>query len=143
MLGVEGALKYNAISGTCRIVQTIDLSHLVGKPWRPDWTCWSGIVVPVYREFLGVDLPAYDTIPATDPKAVIPAVRRFFRGWQTIPNGSERSMDVVLFDHGTHCGLVLARNQMLHLERGKTSVTEPYRGPMWGSRIAGFYRLAP
>jgi cell wall-associated NlpC family hydrolase len=99
-------------------------------------------VVPVYRECLNVDLPAYDTIPPTDPRAVIPAVRRFFRGWQTIENGRERPMDVVLFDHGTHCGLVLDRGRMLHMERGKTSVVEPYRGPVWNSRVTGFYRLA-
>lgn len=126
-----------------------DLSHLVGRQWSPDWTCWSGIVVPVYRDFLGVDLPAYDTIPATDPKAVIPAVRRFFRGWQAIQDGSERPMDVVLFDHGTHCGLVLGRNLMLHLEHGFDRHGHPflsevvsYRGPRWSARIAGFHRLA-
>lgn len=119
-----------------------DLSAYVGANWSPDWTCWSGIVVPIYREFLGVDLPAYDTIPATDPRAVIPAVRRFFRGWQHIPDGSERPMDVVLFDHETHCGLALPRNQMLHLERGKTSVVTSYRSPLWAARIVGFRRLA-
>lgn len=120
----------------------IDLSCYIGRAWSPDWTCWSGIVVPVYREFLGVDLPAYDTIPATDPRAVIPAVRRFFRGWQSIEDGRERSMDVILFDHQTHCGLVLGRNQMLHLEQGKTSVITSYRSPVWNARIAGFRRLA-
>jgi cell wall-associated NlpC family hydrolase len=120
-----------------------DLSAYVGRQWRLDWTCWSGIVVPVYREFLGVDLPAYDTIPPTDPKAVIPAVRRFFRGWQTIEDGRERPMDVVLFDHGTHCGLVLDRGRMLHLEQGKTSVVTSYRSPLWASRIVNFHRLAP
>ena len=120
----------------------IDLNAYVGRQWSPGWTCWSGIVVPVYREHLGVDLPAYDTIPPTEPKAVIPAVRRFFRGWQPIEDGRECPMDVVLFDHGTHCGLVLGRNNMLHLERGKTSVVTSYRGAYWSSRIAGFYRLA-
>jgi hypothetical protein len=120
-----------------------DLSAYVGATWTPYWTCWSGVVVPIYREFLGIDLPAYDTIPPTDPKAVIPAVRRFFHGWQTIEDGREKLMDVVLFDHGTHCGLVLDRGRMLHMERGKTSVVTSYRSPIWNARIVSFYRLAP
>jgi cell wall-associated NlpC family hydrolase len=120
----------------------IDLSNYVGRQWSPDCTCWSGIVTPVYREFLGVDLPTYDTVPPTVAREVIPAARRVFAAWQIVPDGRERPMDVVLFDHGTHCGLVVGRNNMLHLEQGKTSVVTSYRSALWAARIVSFHRLA-
>lgn len=127
-----------------------DFSAFVGIPYIDkgrDYTgadCW-GLKRLVYRDMLGIELPAYSDRYATAADRA--AIARFIAGeldeWVEISPGQERTFDGVLLREGQfprHVGLVTAPGQLLHVQPGMTSCIERYRSGLLANRVVGFYR---
>ncbi len=121
------------------MIHAPNLSGYVGLDYEGIGSCW-GLVRRVYADILGIDLPLYDTVPGIEGIAAARAARAAQRGWQEIPLGEERPLDVILLNAGTHVGLVVRRPEMLHVERGRTSTIERYDLLRWSGRIASIHR---
>lgn len=124
----------------------MDLSDYVGIPYlaegrsRAGADCW-GVVVLVYRERLGIELPAHTGYgdPLSPAAAATVAVGR--QAWEQV--WQPAAFDVVLFTvRGAphHVGLVIRPGWMLHSVAGRDACIESYRRPYWRARIEGFYR---
>lgn len=124
----------------------MDLAEYVGIPFRTlgrdreGCDCY-GLVRLVYRERLGIELPAFtdyhETLSA-ETAALIAAERRL---WREVAEPAP--YDVLLFrvdGAPQHIGLVAQPGWMLHTTRGKHSCLERYTRPYWRARIDGFYR---
>lgn len=119
----------------------VGLPYLAGGRDRAGVDCW-GLVRLVYREVLGVELLAWDTVPATDRRAVRAAAEaEAFARWSNRGEAEARPLDVVTFDRGAHVAVVVERGTMLHTEAGRAACVERYGGPAWRSRWHGIWRL--
>jgi cell wall-associated NlpC family hydrolase len=108
--------------------------------------CW-GLLVKVYREQLGIELPSYSDRYVTT--ADRDALDRLIRGeleepWRAVAPGDEMGFDAVLMREGRfvrHVGLVTEPGRLLHISPdGICSAIERYRDGLLKNRIAGFYR---
>jgi cell wall-associated NlpC family hydrolase len=106
-----------------------------------------GLVVLVYREIWGIELPSYAEryVTGADRRALAGLVSDGLCDWREIGAGDEDAFDVCLMRDGreiSHVGLVVGYGRVLHVERGGLSRIERYRNGMLGARVAGFYRYA-
>jgi cell wall-associated NlpC family hydrolase len=106
--------------------------------------CW-GLVVQVYRELRGIELPSYSDryVTGSDRKAMARLIAGGLDDWQEIPKGEEQTFDGVLMREGAfprHIGIVTAPGMLLHVSDGETSRIERYRSGILANRIVGFYR---
>lgn len=107
--------------------------------------CW-GLVRRIFKEKFNIHLPSYDEYENTKElrklsKLITEGTET--RDWIPIQKGSERLCDVVLFQMQgqlCHVGLVLGKDQMLHIQRGKNSCIEDYKSLRWNKRVHSFYR---
>lgn len=122
------------------------MDRYVGIPYRAegrDWwgcDCW-GLVVLVYRERLGIELPTHAGYVDPLSADAADAVSTGKLAWR--PVESPQPMDGVLFrikGRPHHIGLVIREGWMLHTAAGKDSCIEPYTRPYWSARVEGFYR---
>lgn len=108
-------------------------------------TCWS-LVCRVYREHLGVSLPAYGEISHSDLIAVARAMRdRKDDGWRIV--GAPQPFDVCLMTSGggreiVHVGVVTVPGRILHAERMTGAVVVPVSHFSVSGRIKGYRRRA-
>jgi cell wall-associated NlpC family hydrolase len=138
----------------------------VGRQFRGGSECWS-LVRDVYRDRLGVDLPAYGDVSAAYtaavealrfghlPRTQIAAARRavmdaFDAGqagesWTPVVNPQE--FDVVLMGgpHADrrrvmHVGVAVDALRVLHIEQATGSVVVPLSHPSVAGRIIGYRR---
>lgn len=124
-----------------------NFSQYINLPWVegdlekgiPRFTCWT-LFRRVYWDKLYIELPAYDEVQPLDKGRVARTIASDLHQWTEVPRGRERLMDGVMMYRGTHIGLVTKRGQMLHLERDRFSVVEPYTRPRWETCIDGFFR---
>lgn len=106
--------------------------------------CW-GLVLKVFREVRGIDLPSYaeSYVSAEDRKAMDTLISGELAPWDEIEAGSEQTFDVVLMREGRfvrHVGIVTQQGMLLHVQPGETSLIERYgHGPL-KHRVVGFYR---
>lgn len=125
---------------------TRDFSDYIGIPYRAEGRdragcdCW-GLVVLIYREQLGIELPSHTGYgdPLSAAAAATVAVGR--QAW--LPVDTPQPFDLVLFNvngQPHHIGLVIRPGWMLHTAAGKDSCIENYLRPYWRARIEGFYR---
>jgi len=122
--------------------------------------CW-GVPYLVYAQELGIELPLLsegylNAADRIDLEQVSAGARRCF---EEIELGSEQPLDVLLFRVPTprqpgspsgpavhqrwHVGLVITpRHTMLHVEKGKDTVIERYRGATsrWTHRLVSAWR---
>lgn len=132
----------------------MDVSGYVGIPYREGGyardgaDCW-GLVVLVYAEKFGIQLPAhpdgYTRPESAAARAAIADLSESIRRdlFEQIPECSEVPGDVVLIRIGgapCHAGLVVAPGLMLSVRKDQTSAIESYRAAQWRSRVEGFYR---
>ena len=103
-----------------------------------------GLVALVYQEVLCVTLP--DFIGRYEDARDQTRSHLFLEGcadncWTPCERPSMFNV-VVLDAHGlpAHCGIVVNDRQMLHITDAAGSCVERFDGPMWSSRIHGFYR---
>lgn len=127
-----------------------DFSAFVGIPYIDkgrDYTgadCW-GLKRLVYRDMLGIELPAYSDryVTAADRAAIARFIAGELDEWVEISPGQERTFDSVLMREGQfprHVGMVTAPGQLLHVQPGMTSCIERYRSGLIANRVVGFYR---
>lgn len=124
----------------------LDLSDYVGIPYRPEGRgrdgcdCW-GLVVLVYRERLGIELPSYTGYGDPLGGHAASLIEQGRQQWR--PVSTPEPYDAVLIRvHGRphHIGLVVRSGWMLHAAPGRDSCMENYLRPYWRARIEGFYR---
>ena len=106
--------------------------------------CWR-LIVMVYREKLGIELPDFDGIYVDGSLASLMKVSRKIRdekqAWQRVDK--PQPYDVILLRTGDmvyHVGLVIDRKRMLHVLEGIDSTIEEFTGLQWQQRVEGFYR---
>src|SRR5690606_27147878 len=123
-----------------------DFSEYVGIPYRAEGRdragcdCW-GLVVLVYRERLGIELPSHAGYVDPLGPAAGAAIARGRRAWQRV--AEPQPLDAVLLNvngQPHHIGLVIRPGWMLHSTVGRDSCIENYLRPYWRARIEGFYR---
>lgn len=122
-----------------------DWASYVGIPFvdggqaRAGADCW-GLVQLVHSEQTG-RCPPVVARPALDDEAAIAAeLAAQGRLWAPV-HDFPRPLDVALFlGDPFHVGVLTDAVHMLHVERGRTSVWEPYRASRWGNRLLGVYR---
>jgi cell wall-associated NlpC family hydrolase len=129
----------------------IDWDQYVGIPWaekgRNEWgaDCY-GLIRLIYRNELGIELPAYTDAYLTtiDRKAVAEAIHgNWDSRWREVPPEAVEPLDGVLMregGHPTHMGLVVKPGVLIHMVRDKDSVIERYETGSLRHRIVGFYR---
>lgn len=107
--------------------------------------CW-GLLVKVYREQLGIELPSYadSYVTAADRVALAALIAGEMGPWRPIPAGEETTFDAVLMREGRfarHVGVVTEPGLLLHVSSdGICSAIERYRfGPL-KNRVVGFFR---
>lgn len=128
------------------------MDDYIGIPFRPNGTdrsgcdCWR-LVVMVYREKLGIDLPDFAGVYVDDSLASLKRVTRTIRDakerWKKVDK--PMSFDVILLRTGGmayHVGVVVGRRTMLHIMEGINSTVEMFTSLQWKDRIEGFYRYA-
>lgn len=133
-----------------------DLSPYVGLEFvehgrsREGIDCW-GLVVLLYRDLLGIKLPAYDTgyshTGREDGDSIAAIIDRHRPEWWPIAEGSEQFGDLInlkIWDRPMHIGFVFERGRMLHAIAGVGSCVGRYNDREWRlpNKVVGFYRHA-
>lgn len=106
--------------------------------------CW-GLVRWVYRENLGVELPDYGEISATELRRI---AREVTGAWDTDPWHmvlDPQRFDVVVMrlyssNIVAHVGVMVDDTSLLHIERASGACIVPIRHPTVRDRIVGFRR---
>lgn len=107
--------------------------------------CW-GLLVKVYREQLGIELPSYSDryVTAADREALDALIAGELGPWLPVVTGQERTFDAVLMREGRfarHIGVVTEPGRLLHVSSdGICSAIERYRDGALKNRVLGFYR---
>ncbi|PZR89637.1 MAG: phage tail protein [Stutzerimonas stutzeri] len=121
----------------------IGLPYLNHGRDRAGCDCW-GLVVLVYRECLGIELPSYaGDYVSTDERGEIAeliAHHREVGPWQSVED--PREFDVAIFrrgPHASHAGIVVRPGSMLHVPFDQARI-EDYRRGQWAPRLTGIYR---
>lgn len=106
--------------------------------------CW-GLVYLLYKTLLGVYLPSYDneyrSIDDRERADLEKVITDNYCGWDKV--AKPQKYDAVLLTVGgvnCHIGVTIDHGQMLHIQRGQTSVIENYQSAKWAQRVYGFYR---
>jgi len=128
----------------------MNIKNYIGIPFlkngnnRNGCDCWK-LIVMVYREQLGIDLPDYAEIFVTDSLASLRRVARTMKEerlkWRQVQ--TPIPYDVILLRVNglvCHAGLVIDRRRMLHIMDGTDSTVEEFTGLQWKQRVEGFYR---
>lgn len=108
-------------------------------------TCWS-LVRQVYRDRLGVDLPAYGEISARDlVRVALTMERGKDDGW--VEPEKPEALDVVLMrapagpSRVCHVGVLVGPYSLLHVEAATLACVVPVGHPHVVGRILGYRRL--
>jgi cell wall-associated NlpC family hydrolase len=110
---------------------------------RESLDCWR-LVVLVYHEKLGVELPDYSGIFVDDSLTSLIKVTRKIREekqkWECVDK--PQTYDVILLRTGNmvyHTGIVIDQKRMLHTMEGINSTIEEYKSLQWKDKVEGFY----
>lgn len=126
-------------------------ARYVGLPFGEgpgEVTCWS-LVVAVYRDQLGIELPAYGEVSARDLARIARAMRDGSGaedGWHAV--GVPQALDVCLMrgPQGgplvVHVGVMVDAARVLHVEAASAAVVVPTRHFSVARRIMGWRRRA-
>ena len=128
----------------------MDMIEYVGIPFLEDGNTRAGcdcyrLVVMVYKDKLGIDLPDFAGIFVDGSLASLKKVTRHIREtkktWQKVDKPIP--FDVILLRTGNmvyHCGVVIGRRTMLHVLEGVNSTIEEFTSLQWKHKVEGFYR---
>ena len=107
--------------------------------------CW-GLLRLVLAEQFDTRIPAFHGMTwrqGDDRRALAEYMDARLDVWTPVEPGQEQPGDGVLMrlmGHPIHCGIVVARGWMLHVEGGADAAAEPYTDMRWNRRVLGFYR---
>jgi cell wall-associated NlpC family hydrolase len=129
---------------------TPDIESYIGIPFvekgrsREGCDCY-GLLCLVYRDLLGVVLPAFMNgyVSTQDSEELARLIRGHLEPWGRIEAGTEEPFDGVLMTEGgvpRHMGIVTRKGWLLHVENGGESLIERYDSFRLKRRVAGFYR---
>lgn len=119
----------------------------VGTPWQPRGRAMGGadcygLAWLVWRHEFGLALPEYaDRYDRIDPVALGALISGELPQWAE--QAAPRVGDAILLramGHGSHVGLYVGANRMLHVEEGCDAVVESHLNARWRRRILGYYR---
>lgn len=107
-------------------------------------TCWS-LVAEVYRNHLGIDLPAYGEISARDLVRVARTMEaRKDDGWQAVTMPQEFDVCLMRAPRGgafvAHVGVMIDPLRVLHVEAASAAVTVSVSHFTVAGRILGYRR---
>ena len=100
----------------------------------------------VLAEQFGIRIPAHHGVTwedGGDRRALAEYMDARFDVWTPVESGQEQPGDGLLMrimGHPIHCGIVVAKGWMLHVEGGADTAVEPYTDIRWSKRVLGFYR---
>lgn len=128
----------------------MSLDEYVGLPFkdkgrdRDGLDCW-GLLRLVYREKVGVELPAFvdDYVTEQDTAAIAALIAGHTDGWHEVRENVVRPFDAVLMkQYGVerHIGVVVRRGHVLHVGLGGPSRIEPYNSLRLRRRVSRFMR---
>jgi cell wall-associated NlpC family hydrolase len=124
----------------------IGIPFINGGNTRKGCDCWR-LIVMIYREKLGIDLPDFSEIyidgSLTSLKRVTWHIIEARKTWEKVDKPAP--FDLILLRTGNmvyHCGLVIGRRTMLHIMENINSAVEEFTSLQWKHRIEGFYRYA-
>jgi cell wall-associated NlpC family hydrolase len=128
----------------------MNIKNYIGIPFlkngndREGCDCWK-LIVMVYREQLGIDLPDYAEIFVDDSLASLRRVARTMKEerlkWRQVQTPIPYDVILLRIDGLVcHAGLVIDRRRMLHIMDGTDSTVEEFTGLQWKQRVEGFYR---
>ena len=128
----------------------MNVENYIGIPFlkngnnRNGCDCWK-LIVMVYREQLGIDLPDYAEIFVDDSLASLRRVARTMKEerlkWRQVQTPIPYDVILLRVDGLVcHAGLVIDRRRMLHIMDGTDSTVEEFTGLQWKQRVEGFYR---
>jgi cell wall-associated NlpC family hydrolase len=101
------------------------------------------IVMSVYREHKGVDLPDFRGMYSDPANAgeVSAAIVGGLDGWDEVEEPS--SLDVIVFrimGMPWHCGVYLEAGKFLHSMKGHNAAIDRLSSLRWRDRVEGFYQ---
>jgi len=128
----------------------MNIKNYIGIPFlkngndREGCDCWK-LIVMVYREQLGIELPDYAEIFVDDSLASLRRVARTMKEerlkWRQVQTPIPYDVILLRIDGLVcHAGLVIDRRRMLHIMDGTDSTVEEFTGLQWKQRVEGFYR---
>jgi cell wall-associated NlpC family hydrolase len=128
----------------------MNIKNYIGIPFlkngndREGCDCWK-LIVMVYREQLGIELPDYAEIFVDDSLASLRRVARTMKEerlkWRQVQTPIPYDVILLRVDGLVcHAGLVIDRRRMLHIMDGTDSTVEEFTGLQWKQRVEGFYR---
>jgi cell wall-associated NlpC family hydrolase len=129
-----------------------------GRDWQ-GVDCW-GLIYLIYKEKLGIELPTYGWISATELLKVYEQIDQDKEagGWTLVPFGGERRYDVIVMTGAmrregqlrmapVHVGMVIDSGKLIHIEENSGMVCMPFRdgahgraNPLLKNRVKGIYR---
>lgn len=118
--------------------------------------CW-GLVLLVYKEHLGIELPTYENIGIGQDAEKLQQILEAHSGpeWKEVSPGSERTFDCILMKglvrfkgkahmEEIHIGVVVQPGKIIHIEHGRNVTIGDYRTDQrLKHRLVGFYRYEP
>lgn len=135
------------VSGAVRVkweTRYVGIPFLDGGRDDKGLDCW-GLVRAVYHDCLGVDLPTYGEINASD---LLRVRRQIAEGsvsetWREVVEPREFDVAVMRLPSGKgfgHVGVMLDARRVLHVERASATVIERIDTVIIRNRIMGFWR---
>lgn len=124
------------------------VAEYIGKPFEdkgrgPDtFDCWGLVKGVLQQQFGQHGLPDYlDGYDSAKDRTVARLLSMERARWSQVE--TPQLGDVVLIrvlGRPQHVGIVVARNMMLHTDRGTESCLEYIDSPRWRSRVEGYFR---
>lgn len=106
--------------------------------------CW-GLVVMLYADKYGIDLPSYDDVNGKEGDEVAAAVAsEVMKAWTEIPAKDRQEGDVVvirMMGLPWHVGIMLDRRNFVHAYHRTGVSVESITAIHWKPRILAYYRL--
>jgi cell wall-associated NlpC family hydrolase len=141
--------RYAAVPSEGLVIPTW-AGRYVGAPFEEHgrgpggYDCW-GLVVAVYREVFGIELPTYDHRYAStrDREDIAALIDGGLTPWRQIPVDVARPGDGVIFRVLTspcHIGVVVDPPMFLHIARGSDACLERWDTVRWEKRFLGIWR---
>lgn len=133
------------------VADYISIPFVDGGRDRRGVDCW-GLVQLVYRDRLGVELPDYGEISASDLLRIAKRMKQDVASWIKVEE--PKALDVVLMlgtptgpdgrtrAVNTHAGVMADSNHVLHTQGATGAVLVPRDHFTVRHRITGFYRWA-
>ncbi len=109
-------------------------------------TCW-GLVVAIYRDRLGIDLPAYGEVSARDLVRIARAMEAGKDdGWRSVAVPGALDVCLMRAPRGgslvCHVGVMIDAARVLHVEEAAAAAVVPVGHYSIAGRVLGFRRLA-